>query len=171
MENEQANQGIKEIKLLTVGLTGEYELLAWAEKITGLKAIKIYDPQDWEEMEPVMDIFGSLPDSIYEIDIPVEMLSGILDYLGYKVYEKAMEATGDDELCDYIPDLISQYYQVLHQAQHEVDVHDFINKIEKVIKTRELEEYTHYSKFQDYRMDVIQAKVGYQVVKMLEKKN
>lgn len=171
MENEQANQGIKEIKLLTVGLTGEYELLTWVEKITGLKATKIYDPQDWEEMEQVMDIFGSLPDSIYEIDIPVKMLSGILDYLGYKVYEKAMEATGDDELCDYIPDLIAQYYQVLHQAQHEVDVHDFINRIEKVIKARELEEYTHYSKFQDYRMDVIQAKVGYQVVKMLEKKN
>ena len=82
-----------------------------------------------------------------------------------------MEATGDDELCDYIPDLISQYYQVLHQAQHEVDVHDFINRIEKVIKARKLDEYTHYSKFQDYRMDVIQAKVGYQVVKMLEKKN
>lgn len=171
MENEQENQGIKEIKLLTVGLTGEYELLTWVEKITGLKATKIYDPQDWEEMEQVMDIFGSLPDSIYEIDIPVEKLSGILDYLGYKVYEKAMEATGDDELCDYIPDVIAQYYQVLHQAQHEVDVQDFINKIEKVIKTRELEEYTHYSKFQDYRMDVIQAKVGYQVVKMLEKKN
>ena len=32
MENEQANQGIKEIKLLTVGLTGEYELLTWVEK-------------------------------------------------------------------------------------------------------------------------------------------
>lgn len=94
MENAQENQGIKEIKLLTVGLTGEYELLTWVEKITGLKATKIYDPQDWEEMEQVMDIFGSLPDSIYEIDIPVEMLSGILDYLGYKVYEKAMEATG-----------------------------------------------------------------------------
>ena len=44
MENEQANQGIKEIKLLTVGLTGEYELLAWAEKITGLKAIKDIRP-------------------------------------------------------------------------------------------------------------------------------
>ena len=33
MENAQENQGIKEIKLLTVGSTGEYELLAWAEKI------------------------------------------------------------------------------------------------------------------------------------------
>lgn len=138
MENEQANQGIKEIKLLTVGLTGEYELLTWVEKITGLKATKIYDPQDWEEMEQVMDIFGSLPDSIYEI---------------------------------YIPDLIAQYYQVLHQAQHEVDVQDFIDRIEKAIKEMELDEYTYYSKFQDYRMDVIQAKVGYQVVKMLEKKN
>lgn len=47
MENAQENQGIKEIKLLTVGSTGEYELLAWAEKITGLKATKIYDPQDY----------------------------------------------------------------------------------------------------------------------------
>lgn len=171
MENAQENQGIKEIKLLTVGLTGEYELLTWVEKITGIKAIKVYDPRDWEEMEPVLNVFGSLPDSIYEIDIPVEMLSGILDYLGYKVYEKAMEATGDDELCDYIPDVIAQYYQVLHQVQHEVDVQDFIDRIEKAIKERELDEYTYYSKFQDYRMDVIQAKVGYQVVKMLEKKN
>lgn len=171
MENEQANQGIKEIRLLTVGLTGEYELLAWAEKITGLKAIKIYDPQDWEEMEPVMDIFGCLPDNIWEVKVPETRLTAYLSMLGLLVYERAMEATGDDELCDYIPDLISQYYQVLHQAQYEVDVQDFINRIEKVIKTRELEEYTHYSKFQDYRMDVIQAKVGYQVVKMLEKKN
>lgn len=170
MENEQANQGNKEIKLLTVGSTGQYELLTWVEKITGLKAIKIYDPQDWEEMEPVLNVFGSLPDSIYEIDIPVEMLSGILDYLGYKVYEKAMEATGDDELCDYIPDVIAQYYQVLHQAQREVEVQEFINRIEKAIKEMELDEYTYYSNFQDYRMDVIQAKVGYQVIKLLNKK-
>lgn len=171
MENEQANQGIKEIKLLTVGSTGEYELLAWAEKITGLKAIKIYDPQDWEEMEPVMDVFGSLPDNIWEVNVPETRLTAYLNMLGLLVYERAMEATGDDELCDYIPDLISQYYQVLHQVQHEVDVKDFIDRIEKVIKARELDEYTYYSNFQDYRMDVIQAKVGYQVVKMLEKKN
>lgn len=171
MENAQENQGIKEIKLLTVGSTGEYELLAWAEKITGLKATKIYDPQDWEEMEPVMDVFSGLPDNIWEVNVPETRLTAYLNMLGLLVYERAMEATGDDELCDYIPDLISQYYQVLHQAQYDVDVQDFIDRVKKVIKARELDEYTYYSKFQDYRMDVIQAKVGYQVVKMLEKKN
>ena len=61
MEKRTENQA-KEIKLITASYTGEYEILTVVPK---LGAQKVYDPNDYPELEPIMDEFGSLVDSIW----------------------------------------------------------------------------------------------------------
>lgn len=61
MEKRTENQA-KEIKLITASYTGEYEILTVVPK---LGAQKVYDPNDYPELEPIMDEFGSMVDSIW----------------------------------------------------------------------------------------------------------
>lgn len=167
MEKRTENQA-KEIKLITASYTGEYEILTIVPK---LGAQKVYDPNDYPELEPIMDEFGSMVDSIWVGTTTIDDVRVQVDYMGYWVAERIENASGDDEVMDYIPDLVSQYFQVLHQVQGEIDIQPYMDRIKKAIKDMGQEEYQHYSKFYQYRMDVTQAKVGYQVIKMLENKN
>lgn len=61
MEKRTENPA-KEIKLITASYTGEYEILTVVPK---LGAQKVYDPNDYPELEPIMDEFGSMVDSIW----------------------------------------------------------------------------------------------------------
>lgn len=157
-----------EIKLIIASYTGEYEILTIVPK---LGAQKVYDPNDYPELEPIMREFGSLVDSIWVGTTTIDDVKVQVDYMGYWVAEKIVNASGDDEVMDYIPDLVSQYFQVLHQVQGEIDTQPFVDRINKAIKDMGQEEYSHYENFDDYKRDSIQARVGYQVIKMLENKN
>lgn len=167
MEKRTENQA-KEIKLITASYTGEYEILTIVPK---LGAQKVYDPNDYPELEPIMDEFGSMVDSIWVGTTTIDDVRVQVDYMGYWVAERIENASGDDEVMDYIPDLVSQYFQVLHQVQGEIDTQPFVDRINKAIKDMGQEEYSHYENFDDYKRDSIQARVGYQVIKMLENKN
>lgn len=167
MEKRTENQA-KEIKLITVSYTGEYEILTVVPK---LGAQKVYDPNDYPELEPIMDEFGSMVDSIWVGTTTTDGVKVQVDYMGYWVAERIENASGDDEVMDYIPDLVSQYFQVLHQVQGEIEIQPFVDRINKAIKDMGQEEYSHYENFDDYKGDSIQARVGYQVIKMLENKN
>lgn len=157
-----------EIKLIIASYTGEYEILTIVPK---LGAQKVYDPNDYPELEPIMREFGSLVDSIWVGTTTIDDVRVQVDYMGYWVAEKIVNASGDDEVMDYIPDLVSQYFQVLHQVQGEIDIQPYLDRIKKAIKDMGQEEYSHYENFDDYKRDSIQARVGYQVIKMLENKN
>lgn len=157
-----------EIKLIIASYTGEYEILTIVPK---LGAQKVYDPNDYPELEPIMREFGSLVDSIWVGTTTIDDVRVQVDYMGYWVAERIENASGDDEVMDYIPDLVSQYFQVLHQVQGEIDTQPFVDRINKAIKDMGQEEYSHYENFDDYKRDSIQARVGYQVIKMLENKN
>lgn len=157
-----------EIKLIIASYTGEYEILTIVPK---LGAQKVYDPNDYPELEPIMREFGSLVDSIWVGTTTIDDVRVQVDYMGYWVAERIENASGDDEVVDYIPDLVSQYFQVLHQVQGEIDTQPFVDRINKAIKDMGQEEYSHYENFDDYKRDSIQARVGYQVIKMLENKN
>lgn len=157
-----------EIKLIIASYTGEYEILTIVPK---LGAQKVYDPNDYPELEPIMREFGSLVDSIWVGTTTIDDVRVQVDYMGYWVAEKIVNASGDDEVMDYIPDLVSQYFQVLHQVQGEIDTQPFVDRINKAIKDMGQEGYSHYENFDDYKGDSIQARVGYQVIKMLENKN
>ena len=158
----------KEIRLITMGYTGEYEILAIIPK---LGAQKVYDPNDYPELEPIMDEFKSMIDSIWVGTTTTDDVKVQVDYMGYWVAERIENASEDDEVCDYIPDLVSQYFQVLHQVQGDIDIQPYLDRIKKAIKDRAMEGFQHYSNFNQYRVDAIQAKVGYQLIKMLENKN
>lgn len=157
-----------EIKLIIASYTGEYEILTVVPK---LGAQKVYDPNDYPELEPIMDEFGSMVDSIWVGTTTTDDVKVQVDYMGYWVAEKIVNASGDDEVMDYIPDLVSQYFQVLHQVSSEIEIHPYLDRIKKAIKDMGQEEYSHYENFDDYKRDSIQARVGYQVIKMLENKN
>lgn len=157
-----------EIKLIIASYTGEYEILTIVPK---LGAQKVYDPNDYPELEPIMREFGSLVDSIWVGTTTTDGVRVQVDYMGYWVAERIENASGDDEVMDYIPDLVSQYFQVLHQVQGEIDTQPFVDRINKAIKDMGQEGYSHYENFDDYKRDSIQARVGYQVIKMLENKN
>lgn len=157
-----------EIKLIIASYTGEYEILTIVPK---LGAQKVYDPNDYPELEPIMREFGSLVDSIWVGTTTIDDVRVQVDYMGYWVAERIENVSGDDEVMDYIPDLVSQYFQVLHQVQGEIDTQPFVDRINKAIKDMGQEEYSHYENFDDYKRDSIQARVGYQVIKMLENKN
>lgn len=157
-----------EIKLIIASYTGEYEILTVVPK---LGAQKVYDPNDYPELEPIMCEFGSIVDSIWVGTTTIDDVKVQVDYMGYWVAERIENASGDDEVMDYIPDLVSQYFQVLHQVQGEIDTQPFVDRINKAIKDMGQEEYSHYENFDDYKRDSIQARVGYQVIKMLENKN
>lgn len=115
--------------------------------------------------------FGSLVDSIWVGTTTIDDVRVQVDYMGYWVAERIENAHGDDEVMDYIPDLVSQYFQVLHQVSSEIEIQPFVDRINKAIKDMGQEEYSHYENFDDYKRDSIQARVGYQVIKMLENKN
>lgn len=51
-----------EIKLIIASYTGEYEILTIVPK---LGAQKVYDPNDYPELKPIMREFGSIVDSIW----------------------------------------------------------------------------------------------------------
>lgn len=157
-----------EIKLIVASYTGEYEVLTIVPK---LGAQKVYDPNDYPELEPIMCEFGSIVDSIWVGTTTIDDVKVQVDYMGYWVAEKIVNASGDDEVMDYIPDLVSQYFQVLHQVQGEIDIQPFVDRVNKAIKDMCQEKYSHYENFDDYKRDSIQARVGYQVIKMLENKN
>ena len=157
-----------EIKLIIASYTGEYEILTVVPK---LGAQKVYDPNDYPELEPIMREFGSIVDSIWVGTTTIDDVKVQVDYMGYWVAERIENASGDDEVMDYIPDLVSQYFQVLHQVQGEIDTQPFVDRINKAIKDMGQEGYSHYENFDDYKRDSIQARVGYQVIKMLENKN
>lgn len=157
-----------EIKLITASYTGEYEILTVVPK---LGAQKVYDPNDYPELEPIMDEFGSLVDSIWVGTTTTDDVKVQVDYMGYWVAEKIVNASGDVEVMDYIPDLVSQYFQVLHQVSSEIEIQPFVDRINKAIKDMGQEEYSHYENFDGYKRDSIQARVGYQVIKMLGNKN
>lgn len=157
-----------EIKLIIASYTGEYEILTIVPK---LGAQKVYDPNDYPELEPIMCEFGSIVDSIWVGTTTIDDAKVQVDYMGYWVAERIENASGDDEVMDYIPDLVSQYFQVLHQVQGEIDTQPFVDRINKALKDMGQEEYSHYENFDDYKRDSIQARVGYQVIKMLENKN
>lgn len=157
-----------EIKLIIASYTGEYEILTVVPK---LGAQKVYDPNDYPELEPIMREFGSIVDSIWVGTTHIDDVKVQVDYMGYWVAERIENASGDDEVMDYIPDLVSQYFQVLHQVQGEIDTQPFVDRINKAIKDMGQEGYSHYENFDDYKRDSIQARVGYQVIKMLENKN
>lgn len=157
-----------EIKLIIASYTGEYEILTVVPK---LGAQKVYDPNDYPELEPIMHEFGSLVDSIWVGTTTIDDVRVQVDYMGYWVAERIENASGDDEVMDYIPDLVSQYFQVLHQVPGEIDIQPYLDRIKKAIKDMGQEEYSHYENFDDYKRDSIQARVGYQVIKMLENKN
>lgn len=157
-----------EIKLIIASYTGEYEILTVVPK---LGAQKVYDPNDYPELEPIMREFGSIVDSIWVVPTHIDDVTVQVDYMGYWVAEKIVNASGDDEVMDYIPDLVSQYFQVLHQVSSEIDIQPFVDRINKAIKDMGQEEYSHYENFDDYKRDSIQARVGYRVIKMLENKN
>lgn len=157
-----------EIKLIIASYTGEYEILTVVPK---LGAQKVYDPNDYPELEPIMREFGSIVDSIWVGTTTIDDVKVQVDYMGYWVAERIENVSGDDEVMDYIPDLVSQYFQVLHQVQGEIDTQPFVDRINKAIKDMGQEEYSHYENFDDYKRDSIQARVGYQVIKMLENKN
>lgn len=61
-----------EIKLIIASYTGEYEILTVVPK---LGAQKVYDPNDYPELEPIMREFGSIVDSIWLVQ-PQSMMSG-----------------------------------------------------------------------------------------------
>lgn len=109
MEKRTENQA-KEIKLITASYTGEYEILTVVPK---LGAQKVYDPNDYPELEPIMDEFGSMVDSIWVGTTTTDDVKVQVDYMGYWVAERIENASGDDEVMGYIPDLVSQYFQVL----------------------------------------------------------
>lgn len=157
-----------EIKLIIASYTGEYEILTIVPK---LGAQKVYDPNDYPELEPIMREFGSLVDSIWVGTTTIDDVKVQVDYMGDRVAEKIVNASGDDEVMYYIPDLVSQYFQVLHQVQGKIDTQPFVDRINKAIKDMGQEGYSHYENFDDYKRDSIQARVGYQVIKMLENKN
>lgn len=167
MEKRTENPA-NEIKLITASYTGEYEILTVVPK---LGAQKVYDPNDYPELDPIMREFGSIVDSIWVGTTTINDVRVQVDYMGYWVAERIENASGDDEVMDYIPDLVSQYFQVLHQVQGEIDIQPFVDMINKAIKDMGQEEYSHYENFDDYKRDSIQARVGYQVIKMLENKN
>lgn len=157
-----------EIKLIIASYTGEYEILTIVPK---LGAQKVYDPNDYPELKPIMCEFGSIVDSIWVGTTTIDDVRVQVNYMGYWVAERIENASGDDEVMDYIPDLVSQYFQVLHQVSSEIDTQPFVDMINKAIKDMGQEEYSHYENFDDYKRDSIQARVGYQVIKMLENKN
>lgn len=120
-----------EIKLIIASYTGEYEILTIVPK---LGAQKVYDPNDYPELEPIMREFGSLVDSIWVGTTTIDDVRVQVDYMGYWVAERIENASGDDEVMDYIPDLVSQYFQVLHQVSSEIEIQPFVNRINKAIK-------------------------------------
>ena len=136
MEKRTENQA-KEIKLITASYTGEYEILTVVPK---LGAQKVYDPNDYPELEPIMDEFGSMVDSIWVGTTTTDDVKVQVDYMGYWVAEKIVNASGDDEVMDYIPDLVSQYFQVLHQVSSEIEIQPFVDRINKAIKDMGQEE-------------------------------
>lgn len=78
MEKRTENQA-KEIKLITASYTGEYEILTVVPK---LGAQKVYDPNDYPELEPIMDEFGSLVDSIWVGTTTTDDVRVQVDYMG-----------------------------------------------------------------------------------------
>ena len=147
MEKRTENQA-DEIKLIIASYTGEYEILTVVPK---LGAQKVYDPNDYPELEPIMREFGSLVDSIWVGTTTIDDVKVQVDYMGYWVAERIENASGDDEVMDYIPDLVSQYFQVLHQVSSEIEIQPFVDRINKAIKDMGQEEYSHYENFDDYK--------------------
>lgn len=132
MEKRTENQA-KEIKLITASYTGEYEILTVVPK---LGAQRVYDPNDYPELEPIMNEFGSLVDSIWVGTTTTDDVKVQVDYMGYWVAERIENASGDDEVMDYIPDLVSQYFQVLHQVSSDIEIQPFVATTFKLWKER-----------------------------------